>query len=61
MFRDGQKIAEKHGRAVMIGHVWSAELAQTLMELYPELVSEGYSLSTISKIMVGDDDVDPGY
>jgi polysaccharide deacetylase 2 family uncharacterized protein YibQ len=61
MFRDGQKIAEKHGRAVMIGHVWSAELAQTLMELYPELVNEGYSLSTISKIMVGDDDVDPGY
>jgi uncharacterized protein len=61
MFKDGMKKAEKQGRAVMIGHVWSAELAQTLMDLYPELVNEGYSLSTISKIVIGDDDADPGY
>jgi polysaccharide deacetylase 2 family uncharacterized protein YibQ len=61
MVKDGMKKSEKQGRAVMIGHVWSAELAQTLMELYPELVNEGYSLSTISKIMVGDEDADPGY
>ncbi len=59
MFKEGQKISEKHGRAVMIGHVWSAELAQTLMDLYPELINEGYSLSSISKIMIGEDDADP--
>ncbi len=37
----------------MIGHVWSSELAAVLEELYPELVEQGFSLSTISKIMMG--------
>jgi polysaccharide deacetylase 2 family uncharacterized protein YibQ len=49
---DGKKLASKDRPAVMIGHVWSAELAQTLTDLYPHLVSEGYSLSTISRFMV---------
>ena len=47
---EGTKIAEKRGYAIMIGHVWSAELAQTLSDLYPQLVDQGFSLSTISKI-----------
>jgi polysaccharide deacetylase 2 family uncharacterized protein YibQ len=38
--------------AIMIGHVWSAELAQTLTDLYPQLIAEGFSLSTISRFMV---------
>jgi hypothetical protein len=37
----------------MIGHTWSSELAETLEELYPDLVEEGYSLSTISRFMMG--------
>ena len=37
----------------MIGHVWSADLAATLRELYPELIDQGYSLATVSKIMLG--------
>jgi uncharacterized protein len=49
---DGKKRAVKDRPAVMIGHVWSAELAQTLTDLYPQLVSEGFSLSTISRFMV---------
>jgi len=49
---DGKKHAAKARPAIMIGHVWSAELAQTLMELYPQLVAEGFSLSTISRYMV---------
>jgi polysaccharide deacetylase 2 family uncharacterized protein YibQ len=49
---DGKKRALLHRPAVMIGHVWSAELAQTLTDLYPQLVSEGFSLSTISRFMV---------
>jgi uncharacterized protein len=57
---DGKKRASKDRPAVMIGHVWSAELAQTLSDLYPKLVEEGYSLSTISRFMlqeaIGDDD-----
>lgn len=49
---EGKKIASSHGAAVLIGHVWSAELAQTLMDIYSELVDEGYSLSTISHYML---------
>lgn len=61
---EGKKVASTRGAAVLIGHVWSAELAQTLMDIYPQLVEEGYSLSTISKYMIrsatGDDDARPG-
>jgi polysaccharide deacetylase 2 family uncharacterized protein YibQ len=56
----GKKKAEKSGAAVMIGHVWSAELAQTLSDLYPMLVEEGFSLSTISRVMLGEFDADSG-
>ncbi|MDX9827203.1 MAG: divergent polysaccharide deacetylase family protein [Spirochaetia bacterium] len=49
---EGKKTARDQGAAVMIGHVWSAELAQTLMDIYPQLVEEGYSLSTISHYMI---------
>ena len=61
--QDGMRKAEKQGAAVMIGHAWSSELAATLEELYPELVEQGFSLSTISRIMMGawDDDEGIGY
>jgi len=55
---EGTKIAEKRGYAVMIGHVWSAQLAQTLADLYPQLMEQGFSLSTISRIMMDSDDDD---
>jgi hypothetical protein len=58
---DGKKRSEKDRPAIMIGHVWSSELAQTLTDLYPQLIAEGFSLSTISRYMVqeateGDDE-----
>lgn len=55
---EGSKIAEKRGYAIMIGHVWSSELAQTLTDLYPVLIEQGFSLSTISKIMMDSYDDD---
>lgn len=57
---DGKKQADSGRPAVMIGHVWSAELAQALMELYPRLAEEGYSLDTISRYMLSEssDDAD---
>lgn len=55
---EGTKVAEKRGYAVMIGHVWSSELAQTLADLYPLLMEQGFSLSTISRIMMDTDDND---
>lgn len=51
--QEGLQKAEKKGAAVMIGHAWSSELADTLSQLYPELVEQGFSLSTISQIMMG--------
>ncbi|MDR3130745.1 MAG: divergent polysaccharide deacetylase family protein, partial [Treponema sp.] len=56
--RDGLRQADQKGSAVMIGHTWSSELAETLEELYPELVEEGYSLSTISRFMMGKADIE---
>lgn len=58
---EGKKIARSNGAAVMIGHVWSAQLASTLMELYPQLVEEGYSLSTISQYMQMEAEAQAGY
>ncbi len=46
----GMKIAERQGSAIMIGHIWSNQLADILNEMYPELVSQGFSLSTIAQI-----------
>jgi polysaccharide deacetylase 2 family uncharacterized protein YibQ len=54
--QEGLRKADQKGAAVMIGHTWSSELAATLAELYPELVAEGYSLSTISRFMMGLED-----
>ncbi len=51
---EGKRLASKNGSAIMIGHVWSADLAQTLMDLYPRLVEEGFSLSTISRYMLSE-------
>jgi polysaccharide deacetylase 2 family uncharacterized protein YibQ len=49
---EGLRKAERKGAAVMIGHTWSAELAATLEELYPDLIAQGFSLSTISQFMM---------
>jgi polysaccharide deacetylase 2 family uncharacterized protein YibQ len=58
--REGLKKAERRGSAVMIGHTWSSELAAILEELYPDLIAEGYSLSTVSRMMMaGDGEQEP--
>jgi hypothetical protein len=55
----GKSIAEKRGYAIMIGHVWCAELADVLLEVYPEILSEGYQFLPLSELLKGvrsDDD-----
>ncbi len=52
----GLKIAERKGAAIMIGHIWSSDLAEILADMYPELVSQGFSLSTIANIAVHDEE-----
>lgn len=51
--QEGLQKAERKGAAVMIGHAWSSQLASTLTELYPELVAQGFTLSDISQIVMG--------
>lgn len=53
--RNGVHIAEKKGMAIMIGHIWSNDLADILVEMYPDLAAQGYSLSTIAKIAIEGD------
>lgn len=45
----GVEFANKNGVAIMIGHVWSAEiLPGILREVYPVLSAKGYGFSTVS-------------
>lgn len=47
--KKGLDYANKTGCAIMIGHVWSAEiLPGILQEIYPVLVKNGYRFSTVS-------------
>lgn len=45
----GVEFANKNGVAIMIGHVWSAEiLPGILREVYPVLSAKGYKFTTVS-------------
>ena len=48
--RYGMELAERNGIAIMIGHVWSDELAQTLLDLYPDMVLQGFEITTLSQL-----------
>ncbi len=47
---EGKKTAGKNGHAVMIGHVMSGELAELMLELYPNFIEDGFSLKEISEL-----------
>ncbi|MDR1029991.1 MAG: divergent polysaccharide deacetylase family protein [Treponema sp.] len=49
--QEGLRKAAWKGSAVLIGHAWSPELAALLDDLYPELVKQGYSFATISRLI----------
>ncbi len=51
----GRQTAENKGYAVMIGHVWSSELADTMMQIYPNLIEEGFTLKDASEFLMGDE------
>ena len=48
--RYGMELAERNGIAIMIGHVWSDDLAQTLLDLYPDMVLQGFEITTLSQL-----------
>ncbi|MGI5090252.1 divergent polysaccharide deacetylase family protein [Treponema sp. OMZ 805] len=45
--KKGLRIARQKGSAIMIGHVFTVELAQLLTEMYPALIEDGFSLGII--------------
>ncbi len=45
----GMELASKNGSAIMIGHVWTSSLPSILIDLYPEMIMQGFTISTISK------------
>jgi len=47
----GLTIAQRNGSAIMIGHVWSPELAPLLAEQFPILTIQGYTIKTVSGMM----------
>ena len=49
----GMQRAGQNGSAIMIGHVWSPELAPLLSEMFPDLTKRGYSFSSVSKAING--------
>jgi polysaccharide deacetylase 2 family uncharacterized protein YibQ len=51
---EGLEKAAAKGHSVMIGHTWSPELAAVLRDLYPGLNSQGYSLTTASRLIAGE-------
>ena len=46
---DGLVYAHQNGSAVLIGHTWSEKLGPLLLELYPGLAEQGYTLSIASR------------
>ena len=47
-------------RAVLVGQVWSADLVEALTEVYSHLLSGGYSLEDVSRLVQESDDDRPG-
>lgn len=48
---DGLNAAKDRGYAVMIGHVWTEELAELLLELYPEILDKGYEFLPLREML----------
>jgi hypothetical protein len=48
---EGRKSSSDRRRAVLVGQVWSSELAETLMEVYAPLLTEGYTLEDVSRLV----------
>ena len=52
---NGLNIAEKKGHAIMIGHIWTEELADILMDLYPSLLENNYALNNLTELFTGNE------
>jgi len=57
---EGRKSSTSRQRAVMFGQVWSSDLAESLMEVYSHLLTGGYSLEEVSRLLQDLPDDGPG-
>ncbi len=52
--QSGMKVAAKKGHAVMIGHVMTTELADVLLEMFPDILDAGYEFDHLSQYFTGE-------
>ena len=52
---NGLNVAEKRGHAIMIGHIWTEELADILLDLYPSLLENNYALNNLTELFTGNE------
>lgn len=45
----GMEYAAEHGKAILIGHIFTPELADLLQEMYPEILARGFVFKKISE------------
>jgi len=57
---EGPKSFAGKKRAVLVGQVWSADLVEALTEVYSHLLSGGYSLEDVSRLVQEPGDDCPG-
>ena len=51
----GLNVAEKKGHAIMIGHIWTEELAGILLDLYPSMLENNYALNNLTELFTGNE------
>lgn len=52
---EGPRMIQKPKRAVLVGQVWGAELAETLLEVYAPFVADGFQLEDLSRLVMESD------
>lgn len=49
--REGMNVAKSKGSAVLIGHVWCQSIADIILEIYPEILDQGYKITTLAELL----------
>lgn len=52
---NGLNVSKKKGHAIMIGHIWTDELASILLDLYPSLLENNYVLNNLTELFTGNE------
>lgn len=56
--REGMNVAKNKGSAVLIGHVWCQSIADIILEIYPEILDQGYKITTLAELLNYKESVD---